>query len=132
MPQAVAKEWAEARLLNNGPSPGIHLLRWHAWTDGRKRLSLRLQHNSVHGFKFRRYPTARQNARQVAIVEPAARSPIDQKQLRLPDRTRRGRRMRQRRSLAYPDDAQETPAPPSPSPNVPFHPRDQLLLSLLH
>src|SRR5260370_7140322 len=117
MPQAVAKEWAEARLLNNGPSPGIHLLRWHAWTDGRKRLSLRLQHNSVHGLKFRRYPTARQNSRQVAIVEPPARSPIDQKQLRLADRAQCGTRMRQPPPLAPPQHPPQTlpPAPPPPT-----------------
>src|SRR6266478_7429560 len=70
--QAMAKKLAEARLLDDGPSLGIHLLRWQSWTDGRKRLSLRLQHNSVHGLKFRRYPTARQNPRQVAIVEAPA------------------------------------------------------------
>src|SRR5216684_4249435 len=71
VPQSMAKKLAEARLSDNGPSLGIDVSRFHPGTNGPERLLLRLQDHSVHLLQFRRYPTARENTRQVAIVEAA-------------------------------------------------------------
>ena len=85
VPDAVIEAASKTGFRNHVAGGCIYFRSGYAWSNGRDGPRLRTEHNFIHATKFGRDFTGHKHPRQVAIVEPPLRPPIDQQNFAITD-----------------------------------------------